>query len=92
MFNGASYIPRLDKVRLGNQIRRIYDCMKDGRYRTLSEIQTITGDGEASISAQLRHLRKKRFGSYIILKRRRGDGRQGLFEYQLSIGQFKLEL
>lgn len=57
--------------------------MIDGKFRTLSEIARETGDPEASISAQLRHLKKPRFGSYIIEKQRRGDRNQGLFEYRL---------
>jgi len=57
--------------------------MASGTWRTLSEIETITGDPQASISAQLRHLRKARFGSYRIEKQRRGDETSGLFEYRL---------
>lgn len=52
------------------------------RYVTLAEIEAATGDPEASISAQIRHLRKKRFGSYIVDKRRR-DEKGGTWEYRL---------
>ncbi len=38
---------------------------------TLSEIAKATEFGEASISAQLRHLRKKEHGGYRVEKRRR---------------------
>jgi hypothetical protein len=84
-FDGPDYVPELDKKRLSGQILRIHDLMKDGRYRTLAEIEHATGDPQASISAQLRHLRKPRFGGHTINKRRRGDGENGLFEYQLLI-------
>jgi hypothetical protein len=41
---------------------------------TLREIAEMTRFGEASISAQLRHLRKPKFGSWRVEKRRRlGD-------------------
>lgn len=83
-FNGLDYDPGLDFVRLTGQIHRVFDLMRDSQWRTLNEIATSTGDPEASVSAQLRHLRKDRFGNHIIIKRRRGDPKQGLFEYQLT--------
>lgn len=82
-FNGSDYDPALDNDRLKKQIGRVYSCMIDGRWRTLSEIETVTGDPQSSISAQLRHLRKDRFGSYVVNKQRRGERKHGLFEYQL---------
>lgn len=82
-FNGPEYEPGLDKERLTNQLDRIKDLMLDGAWRTLSEIESETGDPAASISAQLRHLRKKRFGSHIVDKRRRGRREDGLFEYRV---------
>jgi hypothetical protein len=42
-----------------------------GAWLTLSEIAKATEFGEASISAQLRHLRKKEHGGYRVEKRRR---------------------
>jgi len=80
-FNGSDYISEVDRVRLTGQIKRIFDCMKDSRFRTLGEIEAITGDGQSSISAQLRNMRKERFGLHTVLKCRRHDA--GLFEYQL---------
>jgi hypothetical protein len=38
---------------------------------TLGEIADVTEFGEASISAQLRHLRKPRYGRFRVEKRRR---------------------
>ena len=84
-FNGPDYIPKSDFERLSGQICRIYHLMKDGKWRTLTDIQNETKDPQASISAQLRHLRKERFGSHTINKQRVGDEKQGLFEYQLII-------
>lgn len=82
-FNGPDYDPGLDKDRLTGQIKRVYECMKDGMWRTLDEIHVATGDPQASISAQLRHLRKPRFGGFSVEKRRRGEPSNGLYEYKL---------
>ena len=82
-FNGSDYDPKFDKARLTGQVLRVFDAMRDGKWRTLGEIGAATGDPQASISAQLRHLRKKRFGSHTVEKRARGDRSVGLFEYRL---------
>lgn len=81
-FNGADYDHRRDAPRLTNQLRRIFDLMRDGQWRTLREIADATGDPESSISAQLRHLRKRRFGSHIVKKEYRGNG---LYVYRLIV-------
>ena len=59
---------------------------------TLEELARLTHYPPASISAQLRHLRKPRFGAYAVVKRSRrvnpgmrGDGFGTLWEY--SVGQ-----
>jgi hypothetical protein len=82
-FDGSAYNPETDDVRLTGQIKRVFETMKDGRWRTLGEIEAETGDPQASISAQLRHLRKPRFGSHIVEKRNRRDAEHGHFEYRL---------
>jgi hypothetical protein len=84
-FNGPAYDPSSDNARLTGQILRIFDLMKDGQWRTLSEINRATGDPQASISAQLRHLRKKRFGSHTVDRRSRGERESGLYEYKLTV-------
>jgi hypothetical protein len=83
VFDGSDYVPELDDRRLTGQILRIFDLMRDGEWRTLSDIESATGDPQSSISAQLRHLRKERFGGHTVNKRRQGDRSNGLFEYQL---------
>jgi hypothetical protein len=40
---------------------------------TLGELRALTRYGEASISAQLRHLRKMENGAYVVVKRRRDE-------------------
>ena len=82
-FDGPNYDPKHDKARLTGQIYRIFELMSDGQWRTLSEIEAETGDPAASVSAQLRHLRKPRFGAHLVDKRRRGDPGNGLWEYAL---------
>jgi hypothetical protein len=60
-----------------------------GSWLTLRELSQLTQYGEASISAQLRHLRKPKYGSYVVEKRvRRGivlrDAEHGaIWEYRL---------
>ncbi len=79
-FNGSDYTPARDDERLRGQQLRIWELMRDGRWLTLGQIAAATADPEASISAQLRHLRKPRFGGHIVNKRYLADG---LFEYQV---------
>ena len=83
-FDGPCYDPTLDQARLTTQLDRIRDLMLDGVWRTLGEIEQVTGYPQASISAQVRHLRKSRFGSHLVEKRRRGPGRHGLWEIRVS--------
>lgn len=80
-FNGPEYDPERDKLRLSRQHDRVRSCMEDGVWRTLPEIAQLTGDPPASISAQLRHLRKPRFGAWTVERRSRGGG---LFEYRIT--------
>jgi len=59
---------------------------------TLRELAAITGYEETSISAQLRHLRKPRFGAFLLEKRVRAGAETSsqrakhrrLWEYQLG--------
>lgn len=81
-FNGPDYDAARDNERLTGQILRIFDLMRDGEWRTLGDIAKATGDPEASISAQLRHLRKKRFGAHGLEKDYRGNG---LYAYRLIV-------
>ena len=82
-FNGSDYEAKKDNVRLCGQIQRIFNLMKDQKWRTLKEIEEITKDPQPSVSAQLRHLRKERFGSHVVEKINIGDPERGLFAYKL---------
>lgn len=81
-FDGAGYEPRRDHDRLKGQIKRIYDLMSDGRWRTLDDIAAATGDPHASISAQLRHLRKPKFGGHDVERQHIANG---LHQYRLDV-------
>lgn len=83
-FDGDDYVPERDDPRLKGQIRRIYELMRDGQWRTLHEIERITLDPAASISAQLRHLRKKRFGGHTVEREYLGSG---LYQYRLLLNK-----
>jgi len=80
-FNGSDYVPGRDNDRLDRQMGRVWNLMKDGKRRSLPEIAAATQDSTASISAQLRHLRKERFGSHTVDKEYEGDG---LFLYWVT--------
>ena len=83
-FNGAVYDPYYDDDRLTKQLGRVWSALwSTKKYQTLEELADKTNDPPASISAQLRHLRKERFGSYIIDKQPRGERGAGLWEYKL---------
>jgi hypothetical protein len=83
-FDGSGYDPALDGDRLRRQLGRVWNLMRDGHWRTLYEIADTTGDPQTSISAQLRHLRKPRFGGYTVDKRRR-TALGGTYEYRLVL-------
>jgi len=74
-------VTQVDRKRLTGQILRVFALMKDQVWRSLPEISRATNDPEASVSAQLRHLRKERFGSHTVERRKRT---QGLHEYRLT--------
>ena len=87
-FNGPEYKPNRDYTRLSNQIGRVFKVMEDQKWRTLNDISTATSshtshgqpDPVASVSAQLRHLRKNRFGGHTV---NRKHSLNGLYKYQL---------
>lgn len=86
-FDGSDYDHAVDGTRLSGQFVRIFNLMADGAYRTLNEIQDAAAAPAASVSAQLRHMRKPRFGGHTIDKRRRGAPGNGLWEYRLVINK-----
>ena len=81
-FNGSDYNPTRDDVRLTGQLLRVWNVVSDGNWYTLEQISKLTGDPSPSVSAQLRHLRKKRFGKHTIEKIHIGSG---LYKYRLLV-------
>jgi hypothetical protein len=87
-----------DARRLRSQMEIIRDVMLSAAdcdsWLTLEELRKLTRFGEASISAQLRHLRKTENGGFEVVKRHRdgvlperaGADRRGecVWEYQLG--------
>jgi predicted transcriptional regulator len=83
-FDGA-FVTEQDNVRLTKQQESIYEFMRDGKWASLSQIESATGHPQASISAQLRNLRKAKFGGHQVITRHiHGTGR-GNYEYQLTL-------
>lgn len=89
---GHHYNPELDEARLKTQMHWVYQAISRQLWfwrprMTVNEIRAAI-DGayhysvpEASISAQLRNLRKPKNGGFSIVGRYRKDTR--IFEYQL---------
>lgn len=80
IFDGDTIEPERDNGRLFAQLKRVKELMSDGRWRTLADISEAVGDPPASVSARLRDLRKKRWGSLTVERRHKS---KGLFEYRL---------
>lgn len=78
-FDGAT-IEAQDSKRLASQLERVRTVMSDGQWHTIPELARKAIGSEAAVSARLRDLRKVRFGSCNV-ERRRITG--GLFEYRI---------
>ena len=89
-FDGHHYEPKKDRYRLSGQIEKIFkfiqkhstDLFGMEKWMTVGEISVYTEFPEASISAQLRNLRKEKFGGHNIQGRYRQFTR--IFEYRLE--------
>lgn len=81
-FDGDTYEHERDGERLSSQYWRVFNAMKDGRWRTLYGLEEQTGYSSASISARIRDMRKPRFGGHNVEKRYVANGE---WEYRLLI-------
>jgi len=79
-FDGASYEPDQDHGRLRKQLEGVRKIMADGKWHTLSELAEAIGCETQSASARVRDLRKPKYGSETI-ERKRIDG--GLYGYRM---------
>tara|TARA_R110000851_G_scaffold829_3_gene2807 strand:+ start:391 stop:708 length:318 start_codon:yes stop_codon:yes gene_type:complete len=82
LFDGVHYDEGKDKERLTRQMEGVYDCISSGEWKTVAEISLSTGFQQPSISAQLRNLRKEKFGGLDVEGRYRAATR--IFEYKLN--------
>jgi hypothetical protein len=80
-FDGATYDAEKDHARLTSQLQRVSLIISDGRWHSLFQLSKLTGDPEGSVSARLRDLRKDKFGSQIIERKRKGN----TFLYRLGV-------
>lgn len=87
---GPAYSESLDGDRLRKQHERIREFMLDCQWHTLGEISRSLDYPESSVSAQLRHLRKPRFGGFRVDKQRHRQS--GLWKYRvtLPVGQLTI--
>ena len=84
-FDGDTIDQAADTRRLENQYVRIFEVMKDGKWRTLHQIEQMTGYQLPSISARLRDFRKDKNGGHTVNRRRAQYRSQGIHEYQLIV-------
>jgi hypothetical protein len=79
--SGETYDDTRDRDRLNRQARKVLVAMSDHEWHTLGGLSLRLSEPEASISARLRDLRKKRFGSHTVEREYRGSG---LWAYRLD--------
>jgi len=80
VIKGSDFIPELDQIRLTGQMLKVFEYMRNGKWRTLFEIADAINEPEASISAQLRHITRSYNGGHKKEKRRRTCG---TWEYRI---------
>jgi len=87
-FDGATYEKPKDGERLTTLMGRVYELMRDGKWRTLRQIASKCNGTEASVSARLRDLRKEKFRSRYpskdVIRERVPDG-NGLHRYRVVV-------
>ncbi len=81
-FDGETYDRALDHKRLTGQLGKVYDAMSDHGWYTLAQLRRKTDAPEASISARMRDLRKKKFGGHTVSSIRLSTN--GLWWYKLQ--------
>jgi len=79
-FGGVTYNAERDRGRLSKQLDDVKRVMGDGNWRTLGELEAITGHTQASVSARLRDLRKPKHGANTV---ERQYVTQGLWRYRV---------
>jgi hypothetical protein len=88
-FDGVTYSEELDGPRLSSQLERVRRLLSDGRWRSIAAVARICGGSESGISARIRDLRKPKFGS-LLIERKRIEG--GLWFYRWNREPSQLDL
>ena len=81
-FGGDTFNEKLDGERLRRQLYAVRKVMFDNQWRTLKQLSEEVDAPEASVSARLRDLRKKKFGGYVVERMRIPNG-NGLHIYRV---------
>jgi len=82
-FDGATYDPSQDHDRLQTALGRVFHAMSDGNWHTQADIAARVGNSNtSSVAARITDLRKEKFGSWIV-DRRRDASVRGLWWYRL---------
>ena len=89
-FDGETYEPNKDHIRLTGQLLRVYQAMHDQEWHTLSQLSMRAEGSEASVSARLRDLRKEKFGDFVV-QRKRSEKSRGLWYYRLVLPKHEPE-
>lgn len=85
-FDGPAFDPEKDVAILAGHLLAVFKVMRSGNWLTDYEISEASGCPVTSVGAQRRHLRKPRFGSHTVERRRRVvDGEETrTHEYKLT--------
>lgn len=81
-FGGETYEADQDYERLSLQLRKVFELMKDGRWRTIGEICEHCKYPQQSVSARLRDLRKEKYGAHTVERNRVSAG---TYEYRVLV-------
>jgi hypothetical protein len=81
-FDGDTFVDDRDGERLAKQLGSVYSVMSDKEWHTIPELAYVLRAPEASISARLRDLRKKKFGGHIV---EREYVVRGLWKYRVAV-------
>lgn len=82
-FDGSEgYVPERDQAALTGQLHAVFHLMRDGKWRTLYEVAEAVDCGEATASARLRDLRKRKNGNYRVDRKHLGNR---LYVYRLVL-------
>ena len=85
-FAGHTYVPERDYARLKNNLQRVFSCLLDGHWHTLSALRSIGGTGA---DTRLRDLRKDWCGSMVV--EQRATEKPGVHEYRLDLASVSPE-